>query len=166
MFAVGGSTGNLHMKYLNYKQKRRVVLCAVTLRDLLRQFQCGDEREFEHEMHEQVGGYVAAASNCGHRLHYHHAISSFINHRAIRTLITMPSDLSSPCHQNSHHHVINTLTSQHTHHHASSTLITSPFGHHGPRRFALHTSPNWLSQYVSLSVPCLVACLVKALSAW
>ena len=41
-------------EYLTYKQKRREVLCAVTLSSLLRQFECGDEVEFEQEMHTQA----------------------------------------------------------------------------------------------------------------
>ena len=52
MFALGGNTGTLDMKYLNYKQKKREVICAVTLRDLLRQFEMGDETESEQESNE------------------------------------------------------------------------------------------------------------------
>jgi len=46
--------GELSPLYLAYKQKKREVLCAVTLRDLLRMWTMGDEAEFEEEMHSQA----------------------------------------------------------------------------------------------------------------
>jgi len=60
MFSLGGTTGTLDMKYLAYKQKKRIVLCAVTLRDLLRMFELGDEKEFEEEMHAHAAALQAA----------------------------------------------------------------------------------------------------------
>jgi len=46
--------------YLQYKQRRREVLCAVTLSDLLRMFVMGDEAEFEQEMHAHAHALQAA----------------------------------------------------------------------------------------------------------
>ena len=48
MFLHGGE---VHEGYMAYKQKRREVLCAMTLRGLLQMFTSGDEEEFEAEMH-------------------------------------------------------------------------------------------------------------------
>ena len=50
-FALGGEADE---QYLAYKQKRREVLCALTLAGLLRQFEWGDEEEFESDMHREA----------------------------------------------------------------------------------------------------------------
>ena len=51
---LGGETAPGTEEYLTYKQKRRVVLCAVTLSSFLRQFESGDEEEFEADMHREA----------------------------------------------------------------------------------------------------------------
>ena len=53
MFAAGGD-GMGNEAYMTYKQKRREVICALTLKGLLAQFCCGDEAEFEAEMHSHA----------------------------------------------------------------------------------------------------------------
>jgi len=52
--------GDADESYLAYKQKRREVLCALTLAGLLRQFEHGDEGEFEADMHREAQALVQA----------------------------------------------------------------------------------------------------------
>ena len=51
MFALGGEADEA---YLKYKQRRREVLCAVTLGGMLSQYVHGDEEEFEADMHREA----------------------------------------------------------------------------------------------------------------
>ena len=51
LFALGGEADE---QLLAYKQKRRELLCALTLKGLLGQFECGDETEFETDMHAEA----------------------------------------------------------------------------------------------------------------
>ena len=57
MFAHGGEADE---RFMEHKQKRREVMCAVTLKGLLAQFVSGDEGEFEVEMHAHAKALLAA----------------------------------------------------------------------------------------------------------
>ena len=58
MFALGGEADEA---YLKYKQRRREVLCAVTLGGMLSQYVHGDEEEFEADMHREAEALREAA---------------------------------------------------------------------------------------------------------
>ena len=60
MMSLGMEHGSLDSKFLNYKQKRREVVCALTLKGFLKQFECGDEREFEEDIHRNAQDLVKA----------------------------------------------------------------------------------------------------------
>ena len=57
LFSLGGEVSEA---FLLYKQKRREVMCALTLAGLLSQFCGGDEAEFEQDMHAEAQVLQAA----------------------------------------------------------------------------------------------------------
>ena len=57
LFSLGGEVSEA---YLQHKQKRREVMCALTLAGLLSQFCGGDEAEFEQDMHAEAAILQAA----------------------------------------------------------------------------------------------------------
>lgn len=65
LFAHGGEADEAFMAF---KQKRREVLCAITLAGMLGQFEHGDEAEFEADMHEEAATLQKAPVSHGHHL--------------------------------------------------------------------------------------------------